>query len=121
MRRGEPGRILEAIWAGDLDLVSSEPLLDELRQVLAYPKIRKRLDAHRIDVDLFLDLLPFFVTTVDVENTDVPLPRDADDRVALATLVAAQANWLISGDEDLLVLADQFPIIAPAAFVEQYL
>jgi predicted nucleic acid-binding protein len=35
--------------------------------------------------------------------------------------VAGQAEWLVSGDEDLLELADQFPILTPAAFVERFL
>jgi predicted nucleic acid-binding protein len=38
-----PGRLLQAFWDGTLDLVSSEPLLAELREVLNYPKLRKRL------------------------------------------------------------------------------
>ncbi len=39
----------------------------------------------------------------------------------LATLVAGQADWLVTGDADLLVLAKQFPILTPAAFVERFL
>ena len=39
----------------------------------------------------------------------------------LATFVAGQAEWLVSGDEDLLVLADQFPILSPTAFVARFL
>ncbi len=120
-RESTPGRILSAVWGGDLDLVMSEPLVGELRRVLAYPKIRARLDARAIDTGLFLDLLPFFITSVDVTGVDVPLPRDADDHAVLATLVAAKADWLISGDEDLLVLADRLPILAPAAFVDRFL
>jgi predicted nucleic acid-binding protein len=41
--------------------------------------------------------------------------------MVLATLVAGQADWLVSGDEDLLVLADRFPILAPAGFVARFL
>jgi predicted nucleic acid-binding protein len=35
--------------------------------------------------------------------------------------VAGQAEWLVSGDEDLLVLADQYPILTPAASVARFL
>lgn len=77
-----PGRLLQAVWDGAFDLVLSEPLLTELREVLTYPKIHKRL---------------------------------------LATFVAAEADWLVSGDEDLLVLADQYPILSPAAFFARFL
>ena len=99
----------------------SEPLLTELREVLDYPKIRKRLVANAIDSELFLELLPFFTIQVDLTGIKVPRPRDAADEMVLATFVAGQAEWLVSGDEDLLVLADQFPILTPAAFVARFL
>jgi len=116
-----PGRLLQAVWDGSLELVLSEPLLAELRAVLDYPKIRKRLVASGIDTELFLDLLPFFTIRVDLSGIEVPLPRDAADQMVLATLVAGGAEWLVSGDDDLLVLADQFPILSPTAFVTRFL
>jgi predicted nucleic acid-binding protein len=39
----------------------------------------------------------------------------------LATFVAAEADWLVSGDADLLVLADRLPILSPAEFVARFL
>jgi putative PIN family toxin of toxin-antitoxin system len=101
--------------------VLSVPLLAELREVLNYPKIRKRLVASAIDSELFVELLPFFTVQVDLTGVEVPRPRDAGDEMVLATLVASQAEWLVSGDEDLLVMADQFPILSPAAFVARFL
>jgi len=120
-RESIPGRLLQAVWDGSLELVLSEPLLAELREVLDYPKIRKRLVTNAIDTELFLELLPFFTIQVDLTGIEVPRPRDAADEMVLATLVAAGAEWLVSGDEDLLVLADQFPILSPAAFVARFL
>jgi putative PIN family toxin of toxin-antitoxin system len=120
-RDGVPGRLLQSVWDGTLDLVLSEALLTELRDVLRYPKIRKRLVANSIDVELFLELLPFFTIQVDLSGIKVPRPRDAADAMVLATFVAGQADWLVSGDEDLLVLADQYPILTPAAFVARFL
>jgi putative PIN family toxin of toxin-antitoxin system len=120
-RDSVPGRLLQAVWDGTLDLVLSEALLTELRDVLHYPKIRKRLIAASVDVELFLELLPFFTIQVDLSGIKVPRPRDAADAMALATFVAGQAEWLVSGDEDLLVLADQYPILTPAAFVARFL
>jgi len=115
------GRLLQAVWDGTLDLVLSEPLLTELREVLDYPKIRKRLVANAIDSELFLELLPFFTIQADLSGVKVPRPRDAADEMVLATFVAGRAEWLVSGDEDLLVLADQFAILSPAAFVARFL
>lgn len=118
---GTPARILQAVWDGNLELLLSSPLREELAAVLDYPKIRRRLAASGADAALFLELLPFFTTTVELEGVTVPKPRDADDWIVLATLVAGGADWLISGDHDLLALADQFPILTPSAFVERFL
>lgn len=120
-RDGVPGRILQAVWNGTLELLLSAPLQEELAGVLEYPKIRKRLAAQAVDVKLFLELLPFFTTSVTLGNVSVPRPRDADDWMVLATLVAGQGDWLITGDADLLALAEGFPIIRPAEFLERFL
>ena len=120
-RDSVPGRLLQAVWDGTLDLVLSDALLTELRDVLNYPKIRQRLLANAVDSELFLELLPFFTIQVDLSGTRVPRPRDAADAMVLATFVAGQAEWLVSGDQDLLVLADQYPILTPAAFVARFL
>jgi putative PIN family toxin of toxin-antitoxin system len=118
---GIPARILRAVWDGQLELLISAPLLEELAAVLEYPKIRKRLVAEAVDTRLFLELLPFYTSAVTIGETAVPRPRDADDRVVLATLVAGGADWLITGDGDLIELSKQFPILTPGAFVERFL
>ena len=120
-RDSVPARLLRAVWDGTLQLLLSEPLREELAVVLEYPKIKKRLAAQSVDAGLFLKLLPFFVTTVDLQGVSVPRPRNADDWIVVATLVAGQGDWLVSGDGDLLALAAQFPILTPAAFVERFL
>ena len=55
-----------------------------------------------------------------------PLPdrepelRDTDDQPVLGTLLAAMqlvaADYLVTGDKDLLALAERFPIVTPAGF-----
>lgn len=36
---GAPGAVVDAALAGQFDIVTSAPLLEELRRVLAYPKL----------------------------------------------------------------------------------
>jgi putative PIN family toxin of toxin-antitoxin system len=118
---GIPARILSAVWDGNLELLISTPLLEELAAALEYPKIRKRLVAAAVDTRLFQELLPFYTISVTIGDVAVPRPRDADDWVVLATLVAGGADWLVTGDADLLELGGQFPILAPRAFVDRFL
>ena len=42
--------------------------------------------------------------------------RDPADQPVLATWKAAQAHYLVTGDKDLLALADRYPIVTPAEF-----
>ena len=120
-RQSTPGMLWNSIQDGSLTLISSASLLAELRVVLDYPKIRTRLDKHGVDTILFLELLQLFVIVVTVDDVVVPRPRDIDDQQVLATLIASKADWLITGDEDLLVLADRYHILSPAAFRHRFL
>ena len=45
------------------------------------------------------------------------LKQDEDDEMLLATLIAAKADYLVSGDSDLLDLRKSYPIITPAQFL----
>ena len=118
---GLPARILQFVYDGSLTLILSEPLLEELHEVLLYPKIRKRLDASSIDVPRFIELLRFFATLVETKVADAPTVRDPDNRELLAALIQGPADWLVTGDQDLLALSATYPILTPAAFVERFL
>ena len=120
-RDSVPGRILRAVWEGNLELLLNAPLREELAAVLEYPKIKKRLVALGVESAPFLDLLPFFTTEVGIGDVAVSMPRDADDQMVLATLVAGLGDWLITGDKDLLELQNQYAILTPAAFVDRFL
>lgn len=111
-----PGKILKAWRSASLDLVISEPLLGELRRVLSYPKIHQRLHWGEQQIDRYLLLLRFFVEVVDVAEVSASVPRDHADEPVLATLLASNADYLVTGDDDLLSLRESYPIISPAEF-----
>ena len=46
--------------------------------------------------------------------------RDPADQPVLMTQIAAQAQYLITGDKDLLALVDRYPIITPAEFWQRH-
>uniref|UniRef100_E6QJW8 PIN domain-containing protein n=1 Tax=mine drainage metagenome TaxID=410659 RepID=E6QJW8_9ZZZZ len=108
-----PGRILSLWRLGALDVVLSRFLFDETTRVL--PRLsRIRLTASEIH-DL-VDSLMFMAEMVEPENNHDPALRDPADQQVLATLLASNADYLITGDKDLLALADKYPILSPAAF-----
>jgi len=114
-----PGRIVAAWRAAQFDLAMSEPLLDEIGRVLSYPKIRRRLRWGQDEIARFLLLLRFKADIVDITRKKASVPRDPGDDPVLATLLAAGADCLVSGDGDLLALRDRFPIQTPAEFARR--
>jgi putative PIN family toxin of toxin-antitoxin system len=94
-------------------LIVGEAVVDELAEVLTR---RIRLPAATVREILTLlrdqELVP-----KPSAPSDVPI-RDPDDRWILASAVAGRADVLVTGDRDLLEMADAapLPILDPRAF-----
>ena len=113
-----PGKILSAWRHGSVDVLLSTYILEELRRVL--PRLAHRHGMTAAEIDDLVDALSIQAEIVEpLQNTEANL-RDANDQPVLATLLAAlktaEASYLITGDKDLLVLADRHPIVTPAQF-----
>lgn len=94
-------------------VISSEPLLNELRDVLDR-KFRQK----SVDVRSALELFTETFTLVAPSVLEPPICRDRDDDVVLASALAGDCATIVTGDADLLVL-DPFRgirILAPSAF-----
>ncbi len=112
-RTSIPGNIVRAWGQGTLDVVLSRFILDEIRRIL--PGLaRIRLSADEIR-DL-TDSLIFQADIVEPDTSTDPELRDATDQQILATFRAARAQYLITGDKDLLALAHRYPVVTPAEF-----
>lgn len=109
-----PGKII-AVWRiGGIDAVLSHYILDELQRVL--PKLNHRLGWSQQEIQDFVDSLAFMADLVEPLPTNDPSLRDAADQPVLGTLLASKANYLVTGDKDLLALSDRYPIITPSEF-----
>lgn len=113
-----PGKILSAWRHGSVEVLLSQYILDELRRVLPRLTHRHGLDASEIE-DL-VDILSIQAEVIEPAESAAPALRDAADQPVLGTLLAAlqnaRADYLITGDKDLLQLADRYPIVTPAEF-----
>lgn len=89
------------IDSGRIKIVACEAQLRELVDVLNRPRIRKYIPAEQAEE--FLDL--FCEAALFVKPEQGPsLCRDPKDDYLLYTALAAQADYLVSGDDDLLSL-----------------
>lgn len=112
---GTPAGVLRAGFDGAFDLVASEALLTELDRALAYPKLRKRIEA--AEAQELIELLRREARMVD-DPTDAPSTRSPDpgDDYLIALAAVAQAA-IVSGDRHLLVLAQVIPVYSPRDFL----
>ncbi len=100
---GVPRRLLDLARDGHLSLFTSNVLLDELADVLAREKFASLLASQRIAPTLLMQgysILAKSVTPQAIQRT----VRDPKDDAVIATALVAQAEAVITGDNDLLVL-----------------
>jgi len=109
-----PGKIMAAWRHGSVEVLLSTFILDELRRVL--PRLSSRHGLSPAEVDDLIDILSIQAELVDPVPLDESELRDTNDLPVLGSLLAAHADYLVTGDKDLLALAERFPIITPAQF-----
>lgn len=103
---GAAGRLRLGWQQGIFAPLASMATVQELVRVLAYPKFRLSPAEQQ---ELLADYLPW-VQTVRIPQPPPPVPdcRDPLDLPFMQLAVAGQADVLVSGDGDLLALADGF-------------
>jgi putative PIN family toxin of toxin-antitoxin system len=113
---GAPAQLVGRWLAGEFELIVSEALLAELERALAYPKLRRRVSAEEAVevVDLLRDGA---VLAPDPPNPLGRSPDPGDDY--LLALAESERAVLVTGDQHLLVLGNEFPIHTARAFRDQ--
>lgn len=110
-----PGRILAAWRRGAVTVALSDHIIGELSRSL--PRMNHRLNWAPQKFEEEVKLLALQAQIVEPAYLPDTAVRDPGDLPVLGTLRASKADYLITGDKDLLTLADQYPsIISPADF-----
>ena len=103
---GAAGRLRVAWQQGAVLPLASTATVQELVRVLAYPKFRL---SGQEQEELLADYLPYAQTVrIPQPPPSVPSCRDTLDAPFMHLAVTGRADVLVSGDRDLLVLADEF-------------
>ena len=109
-----PGKLIAAWKNGGVDVILSHYILDELQRVL--PRLNHRLGWSPQDIQDFIDSLAFLADIVELLSAKEQKLRDEADQPVLGTLLASKANYLVTGDKDLLAISNIYPILSPAQF-----
>jgi uncharacterized protein len=119
--RGKPFQLLQALRkAPDTQIYSSPALLAELTDVLSRRAATEQLA--RIGRTAHAVLSDYIEAVELIDPEPIPLTsRDPDDDEVLATALAANADLIVSGDADLLVLKAfrDIPILTAAQALER--
>lgn len=95
-----PGQILNAWRAGQFELITSEPILNELERTFQKPYFQKQVNAKQVND--FIDLLrnEAFVTPITIAIQAVA--THPEDNLVIATALSAHADYLVTGDRPFL-------------------
>ena len=95
----------------------SQATAAELIRVLAYPKFKLSTGERE---ELLADYLPYCRSVrIPARLPKLPLCRDGNDQMFIELAAVGKADWLVTGDKDLLVLAPDFGqrIVTAEAFL----
>lgn len=116
---GIPGRLIELAGEKEIDLYTSRVLLAELSEVLHRRKFTKPVQATGFTAAEIMKHYQRLAHHVTVRQMTQRISRDADDDQVLACAMAAKADFIVSGDKDLLALKvfREIPIVTAAEVV----
>lgn len=112
---GMPGRLLQAAREHEIELFTSRPLLNELLRILRRHKFEKKIAEAFLTIEELVAGYAELCTVVLPKPTPLIAP-DPDDDIVIGTALAAEADWVVSGDAHLLRLASysNIFIVAPS-------
>ena len=119
---GTPDRLIQAAIDGEIDLLTSPALMDELRDVLARPHVVTRLEQNRSTVAQALALYERLALQVSPLATPRIVVDDVDDDHVLACALAAGADLIVSGDKKHLLPLGSYqaiPIVTAAEALQR--
>ena len=102
--KAAPRQVLDAARDRRLTLYTSSVLLDELADVLSRAHLAPIITTNRSSPYLLMRQYAMLAQVVMPAQISRVVAKDVDDDAVLACALAAQADWIVSGDAHLLNL-----------------
>jgi putative PIN family toxin of toxin-antitoxin system len=114
---GNPKQVFDKIIDGELELIISDEQFTELSGALDYPKFQFTKEQKNRFKSLILEIATFVKP---IENIDA-ITEDPDDNMILESAVAGKADYIVTGDPDLLELNEfrGIKIVTAKKFLEE--
>ncbi|MBN1390213.1 MAG: putative toxin-antitoxin system toxin component, PIN family [Candidatus Thermoplasmatota archaeon] len=113
---GNESKIIDMCMGGILENHTSIGILSEVERVLSYRKFNLTNE----EMDTLLKIYFSFSRLVSVKDRSDIKSRDPTDNKILECAIASEVDYIISGDQDLLVMkeVEQIRIISSRDFLE---
>jgi len=101
-KRGQPAKLLDILLTfPEIQLVSSEPILRELRNVLLREEVKERFHYSPRDIEYFVRAVRDVSVRVKIKSKFKVVVDDPKDDVVLNTAYDGGADYIASGDHHL--------------------
>lgn len=116
-----PAQVVDAWLDGRFALVTSLYQVEEVNRVLSYPRIASRIHLEESELELILAALLVEAQVVPGRLRLPGVTRDPKDDALVASAVEGGADYIVSGDQDLLVLDvyEGIQVVTPRQFLER--
>ena len=112
------GLLIQYLHQARYMLIYSSEMLDELAEVFSRPKIRQKYNLDEEAIDTVIGVIVTRGENV-IPTKNIAICRDPDDNLFLSLALDGHADYIVSGDGDLLSLSPfrGIAIIKPAEFL----
>ncbi len=117
--RGTADRLLAAWRDERFVLLLSPPILEEIIRVLRSPRLRRLIRLTALEINGLIESLLLDAELTPGRLAVQVITRDPSDNMFLACAVEGRADYIVSGDRDLLTLESyqDIPIVTAAEFL----
>ena len=118
---GLPLRVLDAGRSDIIELCTSQVLLDEFAEVIERPHFDRKFEETGISRRRMVSDYAEISTVITPAKLSEHASRDPDDDEAIACAIAADCEFIVTGDNDLLVLKEYqgVTIVTAADFLKE--
>jgi len=113
---GKPRKIFERVLNGYDELFITENIINEIMEVMK----RDKFTVNSNDIKDYIHIIKKYSKKIVSENIIKSIGRDVDDDKILLCGVAGDVDYIITGDDDLLVLKEyeNIKIIKPKEYLD---
>ncbi|GHU75151.1 hypothetical protein FACS189461_0860 [Spirochaetia bacterium] len=114
--KGNPRKVVNRSRDGLDELYITQEILEQISKVINRPKFNANKDGVMFFIKSIEEIAKFILVTEKIQNGS----RDVDDNVILECGITGNVDYIITGDDDLLVLKEfnGIKIVAPKEYLE---